>query len=70
MPADHPQPVGFRAYTAFAASDARPEPLHIDAANFGSEAEARAWVEAARAVAKDPSNFACSVVPVYGAPHT
>jgi hypothetical protein len=64
-----PQPIGFRAYVARAASDARPEPLHIESANFSSEAAARAWVEEARAVTKDPTGFAASVVPVYGAPH-
>jgi hypothetical protein len=60
-------PVGYRGFVALAAADARPEPLHIEAATFASEAEARQWVEQGRAVARDPNNFACSVVPVYGA---
>ena len=68
MSGNRPEPIGYRAYVAHAASDARPEPLHIDSANFGTEAEARAWVEQGRAVAPDPTNFAASVVPVFGAP--
>jgi hypothetical protein len=71
MPSDSPdtqQPIGWRAFIARAAPDARPEPLHIKAVTFSSEAEARKWVEQGRAVAPDPANFACSVVPVYGAP--
>lgn len=67
MSGDRPEPIGYRAFVAYAANDARPEPLHIDAANFGTEAEARAWAEQGRSTAPDPSNFACSVVPVYGA---
>jgi hypothetical protein len=62
------KPVGWRGEVAWAADDARPEPLHIDACTFLTQKAAREWVEAARAVAKDPGNFACSVVPVYGAP--
>lgn len=68
MPDVVPQPIGYRAYVAYAASDARPEPLHVDSVTFGTEAEARAWVEQGRTVAKDPANFAASVVAVYGAP--
>jgi hypothetical protein len=70
MSGNHPEPVGYRAYVAYAADDARPSPLHIDAANFSSEIQARAWVEEGRAIAKDPNNFACSVIPVFGAPLT
>lgn len=68
MPGDRPEPIGYRAYVAHAANDARPEPLHIQAANFASADEARAWVEQGRTIAKDPSNFAASVVPIYGVP--
>jgi hypothetical protein len=62
-----PQPVGFRAYIAWAADDARPEPLHIDTQNFGAAADARAWVEEYRAGVKDAGNFAACVIPIYGA---
>jgi hypothetical protein len=61
------KPIGWRGAVAWAADDARPEPLHVEEATFSSEAEARKWVESARAVSKDPGNFVCSVVPVYGA---
>jgi hypothetical protein len=64
MPA--PEPIGFRAYVARAA-DFADQPLHIDSMTFGTEAEARAWVEQGRAIASDPANFAASVVAVYGA---
>ena len=62
------KPVGWRGTVARAADDARPEPLRIEFATFLTREAAREWVEAARAVAKDPSNFACSVTPVFGAP--
>jgi hypothetical protein len=61
-----PAPIGYRGYVAMAAADARPEPLHIQTATFSVEAEARRWVEQARAVVKDSANFAASVVPIYG----
>jgi hypothetical protein len=59
--------VGWRGAVAWAADDARPEPLHIEACAFPTREAARTWVEEARAVAKDPGNFACSVVPIFGA---
>jgi hypothetical protein len=68
---DAPQnhsPIGWRGAVAWAADDARPEPLRIESANFATSEEARRWVEQARAVAKDPSNFAASVTPIFGAP--
>jgi NAD(P)H-dependent flavin oxidoreductase YrpB (nitropropane dioxygenase family) len=61
-------PVGWRGAVAWAANDARPGPLRIEECTFATAEAARAWVEEARAVAADPSNFACSVVAVYGAP--
>lgn len=64
------QPVGYIAYIAWGAPDARPEPLHITSASFSDEAEARAWVEAGRRICTNPTNFACSVVPFYGAART
>jgi hypothetical protein len=67
MPGDHPEPIGYRAFVAHA-TDFANQPLHIDSVTFGTEAEARAWVEQGRAIAPDPGNFACSVVPVFGAP--
>jgi hypothetical protein len=67
MSEDHPEPIGYRAFVARAADFAN-QPLHIGSVTFGTEAEARAWVEQGRALAPDPANFAASVVPVYGAP--
>jgi hypothetical protein len=66
MPDQPKQPVGYRAFVARAADFAN-QPLHIDSVTFGTEAEARAWVEQGRALAPDPANFAASVVAVYGA---
>ena len=67
MSGERPEPIGYRAYVVLAADFAE-QPLHVDSVTFGTEVEARAWVEQGRAIAPDPSNFACSVVPVYGAP--
>jgi hypothetical protein len=62
------EPIGYRAYVARAAANARPDPLHIESCTFPTREAARAWVEQARLVTRDPANFACSVTPVYGAP--
>jgi hypothetical protein len=58
------QPIGYRAYVARAAGDARPV-LYIEQAPSPTKAEAREWVEVARRCCTDPANFAASVVPVY-----
>ena len=61
-------PIGWRGAVAWAPDDARPGPLRVEACTFATCEAARAWVEEARAVAVDRSNFACSVTPLYGAP--
>jgi hypothetical protein len=59
------EPIGYRAYTAWSADDARPTPPHIDQQNFSSAADARAWVETCRAGVRDRGNFACCIIPIY-----
>jgi hypothetical protein len=58
------QPIGYRAFTARAAHDARPE-LFIEVADFLIEPEAREWVEVARRCCLPPSDFCCCVIPIF-----
>jgi hypothetical protein len=61
------EPIAWRGAVAWAADDARPS-LHVRKCDFLTREAARHWVEEARAVAKDRSNFACCVTPVFGEP--
>jgi hypothetical protein len=61
-----PEVRAYRAEIAFAAPCVGP--LTIHRATFATEAEARSWVEDARQSCLPSTDFACSVVPLYGAP--